>query len=59
MDRCGSTIWNHLRVQGYSDQLMKKKGEEKWKLGNEKLVVGMICHDNCVQVWKMLKALGK
>lgn len=50
MDRCGSTIWNHLRVQGYSDQLMKKKGEEKWKLGNEKLVVGMICHDNCVQV---------
>lgn len=50
MDRCGSAIWNHLRVQGYSDHLIKKKGEETWKLGNEKLVVGMICHDSCVQV---------
>lgn len=48
MDAFGAAACNHSCAHGYSEHLIKK-GEGKWKLGDEKLVVEMICHDNCVQ----------
>jgi len=48
MDPYGAAACNHSHVQEYSEHLMKKD-KEKWKLGDEKLVVEMICHDNRMQ----------
>lgn len=58
MDPSGTATWNRSHVQEQSEHFIKES-EEECKLGDEKLVIRMICHDSCVQRWKMLNALGK